>query len=117
MLAGQIRLEDGLHGFIQDAADGFQLIDFSATSVPCTGARWISQRGDIAGYFNRVHGVDGCTGHQSHGFVVRGNHYALIDVPGSTATKVLPINDDEVVVGNFTDSVGDTYGFTATPSN
>jgi hypothetical protein len=34
-----------LHGFIRDKRGEFHLIDFPGLSVPCTGPRWINERG------------------------------------------------------------------------
>jgi probable HAF family extracellular repeat protein len=112
-----MRPDGTVHGFVRNKPGSFELIDFPGLSVPCTGVRWINQPGDMVGLFSYVDSVEDCTGEQSHGFVLRDDHYARIDVPGSTSTKVLAINDDRVIVGGFTDRRGNTHGFKATPEH
>jgi len=109
--------DGGFHGYVRSRPGHFELIDFPGTSVPCTGARWINQRGDIVGFFSFVDSLEDCTGDLSHGFVLRDGQYTRIDVPGSTNTKVFAINDDGVIVGNFTDKGGNGHGFRAVPNH
>ena len=94
-----------------------KLIDFPGLSVPCTGARWVNQRRDIVGFFSYVEKAEDCGELPSHGFLLRNRRYQKIDFPGSAETKVLAINDDGVIVGNFTDSQGNTHGFKAVPKD
>jgi uncharacterized membrane protein len=118
MAVGLISMQpDGeFHGFIRRKSGEFQLIDFPGLSGPCTAARWINQRGDIVGSFAQVDSVEDCVPDQPHhGFLLRDGQYTRIDVPAATSTKVLAINDAGVIVGNFTDSNGDTHGFMAMP--
>ena len=112
-----MRSDGGHHGFVRNKPGDFQLIDFPGTSVPCTGARWINQRGDIVGFFTYVDNIENCTGELSHGFLLRDGQYTEIDFPGSIDTKVLAINDDGVMVGNFTDKNGNMHGFKALPQD
>jgi probable HAF family extracellular repeat protein len=109
--------DGGFHGFVRNKPGHFELIDFPGTSVPCTGLRRINQRGDIVGFFSNVDRVEDCTGDESHGFVLRDGQYERIDVPGSTSTRALAINDDGVIVGSFTDRKGNTHGFKAVPNH
>jgi hypothetical protein len=119
VLVGQVRMRpDGAsHGFVRTRSGNFHLIDFPGTRVPCTGARWISQRGDIVGFYMHVDSVYDCIGDRAHGFLLRDGEYTSIDVPGATATRVLAINDDGVMVGNFDDPEGTTHGFKAVPGH
>ena len=108
--------DGALHGYVSNQPGDFQLIDFPGLSVPCTGPRWINQRGDIVGLFAYVNTVDDCyAGPALHGFLLRQGKYIAIDVPGSTSTSVFGINDDGVIVGNYADKLGVTHGFKAVP--
>jgi probable HAF family extracellular repeat protein len=110
--------DGGFHGFILYKSGDFQLIDFPDLLIPCTAARWINQRGDIVGGFAQIDNVEDCTPEEPHhGFLLRDGQYLRIDVPGSTSTKGFAINDAGVIVGNFTDTRGNTHGFMATPRN
>jgi uncharacterized membrane protein len=117
VLVGQAQMppDGAFHGFVRNKPGDFQLLVFPGSSVPCTFARWINQRGDIVGFFTFADSPDECTGEQSHGFLLRDGQYTQIDVPGSIDTKVLAINDDGVIAGNFTDRNGNTHGFKAVP--
>ena len=107
-----------LHGFIRNKRGEFHLIDFPGLSVPCTGPRWINERGDIVGLFAYVNSIDDCyAGPPLHGFLLRQGEYIAIDVPGSTSTTVLGINDDGVIVGGYADKQGVDHGFKAVPKD
>jgi probable HAF family extracellular repeat protein len=111
VLVGDTGVLDGFHGFIRNKPGDFQLIDFPGLSSPCTEARWINQRGDIVGFFRNV-----CVFEDPpHGFLLGDGQYTQIDFPRSIDTKVLAINDDGVIVGNFTDKQGNLHGFKAVP--
>jgi len=119
VLVGQstMRPDGGFHGFVRNKPGDFQLVDFPGLSVPCTGARWINQRGDIVGGFAFVGSVDECSDAPHHGFILRDGRYMLIDFPGATHTRALAINDDGVIVGEYMDSHGIGHGFKAVPRN
>jgi probable HAF family extracellular repeat protein len=105
-----------LHGFIRNKLGKFNLIDFPGLLAPCTGPRWINERGDIVGFFAYVNTVDDCYAPPPlHGFLLRQGKYTAIDVPGSTSTSALAINDDGEIVGWYVDKNGNTHGFEATP--
>jgi uncharacterized membrane protein len=107
-----------LHGYIRDKQGKFHLIDFPGLSVPCTGPRWINERGDIVGLFAYVNTIDDCfAGPPLHGFLLRQGKYVAIDFPGSTSTSVLGINDDGVIVGTYSDKQGVDHGFKAVPQD
>jgi len=116
VLVGDTGLQsDGaLHGYIKKQTGDFQLIDFPGLSVPCTGPRWINERGDIVGLFATVSTVGECFANPpTHGFLLRQGKYVAIDFPGSTSTAVLGINDDGVIVGTYSDEQGIDHGFKA----
>lgn len=107
-----------LHGFIRNKRGEFHLIDFPGLSVPCTGPRGINERGDIVGLFAYVNTVDDCYAPPPlHGFLLRQGKYTAIDVPGSTSTAALTINDDGEIVGWYVDKKGNTHGFKAVPED
>ncbi len=109
--------DGAFHGFVRAKPGDFQLIDVPGTSVPCTVARWINQRGDIVGFFAFVDNLGDCTGDTSHGFLLRHGRFTQVDFPRSVNTKVLAINDDGVIVGNFTDRQGNVHGFKGVPKD
>jgi probable HAF family extracellular repeat protein len=119
MVGDAVMPPDGaLHGYIRNKPGDFQLIDFPGLSVPCTGPRWINERGDIVGLFARLNNSDDCfAGPPLHGFLLRQGKYVSIDFPGSTSTSALAINDDGVIVGDYTDKNGNTHGFKAVPND
>ena len=119
MLGDAVMPPDGaLHGYVRRKPGDFQLIDFPGLPVPCTGPRWINERGDIVGLFAYVSTVDDCFANPPlHGFLLRRGKYIAIDVPGSTSTTVLGINDDGVIVGTYADKQGVDHGFKAVPKD
>ena len=58
-----------------------------------------------------------CDNFQTHGFLLRDGQYTAIDFPGSIISGVFCINDDEVMVGQFTDKNGNAHGFKAMPKD
>jgi hypothetical protein len=68
--------DGAFHGFVRARPGDLQLIDVPGTSVPCTVARWINQRGDIVGFFAFVDNLGDCTGDTSHGFLLRHGRFA-----------------------------------------
>ena len=92
------------------------LLDPPGTVFPCSHARGINERGDIAGAFAIVNTAAECHG-PNHGFVLKRDGYDIIDPPGSLDTFVFGINDDGVVVGVLTDKNGKLHGFKARPEN
>lgn len=109
--------DGALYGFLQDAKGKFQTITFpTGGSFPCTGPRWINERGEIVGLYVVANNSDECYGAEAiHGFLLRHDKYTAFDVPGSLSSTPLAINDDGVIVGAYTDKNGVTYGFKAVP--
>ena len=106
------------HGFLRNRPGDVQLIDGPGTIFPCTFARGINERGDVAGAFAIVNTVDECNSTPpAHGFLLRQGEYTIIDFPASPDTFVTGINDDGVIVGLFTDKKGHGHGFKAVPKN
>ena len=106
--------DSSTQGFIRYKLGDVQLLDPPGTIFPCSHARAINERGDVAGVFMIVHTPEECT-RPNHGFVLRQGAYDIIDPPGSLDTFVFGINDDQVLVGVFTDPNGILHGFKATP--
>src|SRR4029077_12995579 len=105
-----------LHGYLRNRPGDFQTIDFpSGGSFPCTAPRWINERGDIVGLYVVANDADECYGGALRGFLLRQGKYIAIDVPGSTSTTVLGINDDGMIVGTYSDKLGVDHGFKAVP--
>jgi uncharacterized membrane protein len=119
MVGDAVMQSDGaLHGYLRHHPGDFQFIDFPGLSVSCTGPRWINERGEIVGLFARVSTVEDCfAGPPLHGFLRRQGKYFAIDVPGSTSTSALAINDDGTIVGDYTDKNGNVHGFKAVPKD
>jgi uncharacterized membrane protein len=90
------------------------LLDPPGTIFPCSHARAINERGDIAGAFGIVNSAAECHA-PNHGFVFKNGVYDIIDPPGSHDTFVFGINDDGIVVGVLTDQYGHVHGFKARP--
>ena len=90
------------------------LLDPPGTIFPCSHARAVNERGDIAGAFGIVNSAAECHA-PNHGFVFRDGVYDVIDPPGSHDTFVFGMNDDGIVVGVLTDQFGHVHGFKARP--
>ena len=91
-----------------------QLLVPPGTIFPCSHARAINERGDIAGAFGIVNSAAECHA-PNHGFVFKDGAYDVIDPPGSHDTFVFGMNDDGIVVGVLTDQFGHVHGFKARP--
>ena len=109
-----VSADSSTRGFVQHKPGDVQLLDPPGTIFPCSHARGINERGDVAGAFKIANTPDECT-RPNHGFVFRQGAYDVIDPPGSLDTFVFGINDDGLVVGVFTDKNGNLHGFKATP--
>ena len=90
------------------------LLEPPGTIFPCSHARAVNERGDIAGAFGIVNSAAECHA-PNHGFVFRDGVYDVIDPPGSHDTFVFGMNDDGIVVGVLTDQFGHVHGFKARP--
>ena len=53
-------------------------------------------------------------GARADGFLFSGGTYSRFNYPGSTTTMPFAINDNDVIVGWYTDSSGDNHGFVKT---
>ena len=103
-----------LYGFVRNKPGEFQTIHFPGTGLICTGVRWINERGDIVGPYNRVNSPDECLTNK-HGYLLREGRFVTIDPPGAVDTQPDAINDDGVIVGVYTDRTGVSHGYIATP--
>jgi probable HAF family extracellular repeat protein len=111
-----ISADSSTRGFVRYKPGDVQLLKPPGTIFPCSHARGINERGDVAGAFAIVHTSDECHP-PNHGFVFRQSAYDVIDPAGSVDTFVFGINDDGIVIGVFTDEAGNLHGFKATPKN
>jgi probable HAF family extracellular repeat protein len=111
--------DQALYGFLQDKKGKFRTISFpSGGSFPCTGPRWINERGEIAGLYAVANNSDECYGAEViHGFLLRHGRYIAFDVPRAVSSNPLALNDDGVIVGAYTDRNGVTHGFKAVPKD
>jgi hypothetical protein len=97
--------------------DRNQFSEITPSGINNPTAAGINNRGDIAGF-----GTDS-TGDSSNGQVVgyllrRDGRVTILNVPGSSMTQALGINDDDEVVGVYQTGSGDnaiSHGFTWTP--
>jgi probable HAF family extracellular repeat protein len=91
------------HGFTYDiGSKSFDEINLKGHAGTTTTA--INNKGDIAGFVTD-NGVD-------QGFIKDGNKVELLKGPkGAVSVMALGINNDDQVVGSFTDATGATHGF------
>lgn len=91
------------HPYIyQQSGEVFESLTLPHTlSAQATG---INNSGVIVGFFLDSSGV-------SHGWVLNGTKYTVLNFPGSTSTQALGINNFNGIVGSFTDTEGATHGF------
>ena len=61
--------------------------------------------------------LDECYSFLTHGFLLQQGKYIPIDVPRAAFTFVFAINDDGLIVGDYTDKNGDMHGFKAAPKD
>lgn len=119
VLVGNVfmNFDGGGHGFISRKSGEFELIDYPGLSVPCSGVRFINQRGDKVGAFAYINAVDECYPpfNDQHGYLLQDGEFTVLDFPGSPATDPFCINDDGVIVGRYTDWRGRLRGFKAEP--
>jgi probable HAF family extracellular repeat protein len=111
-----VTADSSTRAFLRHKQGDVELLAPTGTIFPCSRARGINERGDVAGVFMIVNTPEEC-GRPNHGFVFRQGAYDIIDPPGSLDTFVFGINDDGVVVGVFTAKNGDLHGFKAVPKN
>ena len=96
-----------MHGFLLDKG-GYTALDGTENGVdmPATMNNGGTPDGTvIAGLF-----TDMMT-NLTRGYVLNGSTFTPFDVPGSTATAAWDINPTGAIVGNYTDSAGETHGF------
>jgi hypothetical protein len=87
-----------------DPAHAATYVTFAVSGAVATMGEAIDTVGDIAGNWYDSAEV-------SHGFVrTSGGAITTFDPPGSTGTNVYGMNDNQTIVGSFTDSDG-THGF------
>lgn len=112
-----VSADSSSQGFVRHKVGDVQLLDPPGTIFPCSHARVINERGDVAGAFGIANNPDECHG-PNHGFVFHEpGQYDVIDPPGSVDTFVFGVNDDGIVVGATTDWKGHVHGFKATPKS
>jgi hypothetical protein len=92
-----------------------QFSELTPAGITNPTAAGINNRGDIAGF-----GTDASNG-QVVGFLLRrGGQVTTLNVPGSSMTQALGVNDGDEVVGTYqvgTGSNATAHGFTWTPSH
>jgi probable HAF family extracellular repeat protein len=99
------------HGFLLSGNDSMMTIDFPGINAPpshdlCaqnfTFANGINDASQVVGTFTDANGT--------HGFLMTGDTFTQIDIPGATETRANGINHAGQVVGTFTDANG-MHGF------
>jgi probable HAF family extracellular repeat protein len=68
-----------------------------------TTAAAINNKGQIVGFYTDKNGV-------THGFFLRRGVFTTIDIPASTSTQLLGVNDHELAVGDYVDAAGVMHG-------
>jgi uncharacterized membrane protein len=76
----------------------------NAAIGPNSFATGINDNGDVTGYTMNSTGT--------YGWLIKGGQLTTFQFPGSLPTMALGINQHDEIVGSFTDSAGDTHGFT-----
>jgi CHRD domain len=88
-----------------------RVLDPSDTGASLTAAA-INNHGDVAGFYADAAG-------RTDGFLkAAGGQFTSLAYPGASATSAFGVNDDDEVVGTYTDGTGNsatTHGFTWTP--
>jgi probable HAF family extracellular repeat protein len=107
--------DGGIHGYLRIKPGEFQIVDFPKAGAPCSALRWINERGDIVGVYANT--LDECFAFQAHGFLLQDGRFTAIDFPGSVFTDAFSINDDGIIVGDYTDKEGVQHGFKAMPND
>lgn len=105
--------DGGIHGYIRNKAGVFTRVDDPRAQAPCTAVRWINENGTMVGVYANT--LDDCFNFVTHGFLLLDGEYTEIFIPGSLSTGVFGINDDGVMVGQYTDQKGVAHGFMAAP--
>jgi hypothetical protein len=101
----------GQHGYLLSASR-FRAIDAPADGFPpgspiFTTAHDINNTGQIVGFAE----VEADEGEEIFGWLLEGEKFTRIDVPGATGTIPLGINDIGQIVGNYQDEVDRSHGF------
>jgi uncharacterized membrane protein len=74
----------------------------------------LNERGDIVGTYCDGAAPCGITPFGTHGFLISGDDFRTIDVPGAVVTLGFGINARGDIVGSYTDMNGRTHGFLLT---
>ena len=115
-----MKSDGGARGFIRHGPGEYEVVEYPGLAVPCSGLRYINQRGDILGGYAVISSVENCyppyESQGAHGFLLRGGDFTVLeDFPGSSSTEPTGINDDGVIIGRYINSQGRLWGFRATP--
>ena len=84
----------------------------TGTAGPTLTAAAINNHGDVAGFYTDKNGTTDAFLDYKHG------PFRTLDYPGASATQAFGVNDDDEVVGAYTDGTGSSatmHGFTWTP--
>ena len=71
----------------------------------------MNERGDIVGTFCDSANPCQLTPFGTHGFLISGDEFRTIDIPGAVATAAIGINARGDIVGSYTDTNGRVHGF------
>jgi probable HAF family extracellular repeat protein len=114
-----MKSDGGARGFIRHKSGEYEVVEYPGLAVPCSGLRYINQRGDILGGYAIISSIGNC--HPpwesvAQSFLLRDGDFTILEnFPGSSITEHMNINDDGVIIGRYINSQGRMWGFRATP--
>jgi hypothetical protein len=104
------------HGYLRQTDGSFVTIDVPGAVFPGAGSFFfptfpsgINTAGDLVGTFQDQPGGG------LHGAVYSDGEFTTIDVPGSSQTNAIGINNSREIVGHYVDTAGGEHGFLAIP--
>lgn len=103
----------GIHGWLRDNHGAYTEINYPGASS--TNARGISPSGDIVGLYRVGTSTPPAPPPPNRGFVLtKEGDFIPVDYPGSTATRLLGVNAQGDIVGDYRDASRKTRGFLLT---
>ena len=108
LIVGQFRAGSSVdHGFIRSSDGVYSSYDAPGGSVSATTLSGVNSNGEIVGYYKVSSGTPTTSGLWKNGAV-----FNPIQYPGINDTRAFGINDSEVIVGKYKDSLNVEHGYT-----